>query len=218
MASTRRPPLGADADRRRQPFRFRRAGEPEANQREDRSQLQREPQDQRKLELRTQLVRQPVWRLGVPVPDVFLTGVRRFLTLNFTSTLSPTLLNEARFGMRRTGTNKRDPSTIRERARRHWRFSRINGFPVLPAVGRATDLRLCGTALRRARRNRRAFQEQHQRDHAALHLRGHSQLDADNAHSFKGGAEVRFASSFLRDDVQAMISAPICARSAEKPH
>jgi len=27
------------------------------------------------------------------------------LTLNFTSTLSPTLLNEARYGIRRTGTN-----------------------------------------------------------------------------------------------------------------
>ena len=38
---------GSGADRRRQPFRFRRASEPQANQPQNRPQLQLEPQDQR---------------------------------------------------------------------------------------------------------------------------------------------------------------------------
>ena len=42
------------------------------------------------------------------------------LTVNFTSTLSPTLLNEAKFGFRQTGTNTPAPFVTRREARKHW--------------------------------------------------------------------------------------------------
>lgn len=58
------------------------------------------------------------------------------LTVNFTSTLSPTLLNEARFGMSRTGTNGffplENPETRQELRRQ---LPELNGLPVVVSPG-----------------------------------------------------------------------------------
>src|SRR6185295_13206794 len=58
------------------------------------------------------------------------------LTFNFTSTLSPTLLNEARWGMRRTGTNTQhglaNPATSKDAIAF---IPNVGGIPVLPQLG-----------------------------------------------------------------------------------
>src|SRR5207249_8992942 len=61
----------------------------------------------------------------------------QILTVNFTSTSSPALLNEARFGMRRTGTNTTPGLNLTgpegDEARAF--VPNIGGYPVLPQLG-----------------------------------------------------------------------------------
>ena len=58
------------------------------------------------------------------------------LTVNFTSTLSPTLLNEAKFGFRQTGTNT--PAPFRHPTRGQealdW-YPNVNGIPFVGQLG-----------------------------------------------------------------------------------
>jgi hypothetical protein len=125
------------------------------------------------------------------------------LTVNFTSTLSPTLLNEVRYGMRRTGTNGAgsftNPDTGEEA---HAFFPNIGGFPLLPQLG-MQPICVCAGQPFGARGETGALFQANINESTPLYTYADTLSWTRNAHSFKGGVEARFASSRLRDDVQA---------------
>jgi hypothetical protein len=58
----------------------------------------------------------------------------QIMTTNFTSTLSPNLVNEARIGLRRTAGQTVSPFVEDPKAQQDFRFN-INGYPVFPKLG-----------------------------------------------------------------------------------
>ena len=125
------------------------------------------------------------------------------LTVNFTSTLSPTLLNEARFGMRRTGTNQASSFTNPDTGQAALDFfPNVNGFPLLPQLG-IQPVCVCSGQPFGARGETGALFQANLNESTPLYTYADTLSWTRNSHSFKGGAEVRFASSRLRDDVQA---------------
>jgi hypothetical protein len=125
------------------------------------------------------------------------------LTVNLTSTLSSKLLNEARFGMRRTGTNGAssfaNPNTGQDALAF---FPNVNGFPLLPQLG-IQPVCVCAGQPFGARGETGALFQANINESTPLYTYADTLSWTHNAHSFKGGAEARFASSRLRDDVQA---------------
>jgi hypothetical protein len=134
------------------------------------------------------------------------------LTLNFTSTLSPTLLNEGRFGMRRTGTNTTPglnlPGPEGDDARAF--VPNVGGYPILPQLGFAprtgTDLGAPGFGTYGGQPNMST-------ETGTVRFNGNISENtrlwtwADTVslnrgvHSFKGGVEVRRSSSRSAEDV-----------------
>ncbi|PYS39779.1 MAG: hypothetical protein DMG14_12785, partial [Acidobacteria bacterium] len=134
------------------------------------------------------------------------------LTLNFTSTLSPTLLNEARYGMRRTGTNTTPglnlPGAAGDAAREF--VPNVKGYPILPQLGFAprtgTDLGAPGFGTYGGQPNMGS-------ENGTVRFNGNITEStrlftyADtvswtrSTHTFKGGVEVRRAASSNSEDV-----------------
>jgi hypothetical protein len=125
------------------------------------------------------------------------------LTVNFTSTLSPTMLNEARFGMRRTGTNQdgsfANPDTGAEALAF---FPTTAGFPILPQLG-AQPVCVCAGQPFGARGETGALFQSNLNESTPLYTWADTLSWTRSRHSFKFGGEFRLASSNLKDDVQA---------------
>jgi len=125
------------------------------------------------------------------------------LTVNFTSTLSPTLLNEARFGMRRSGTNTptglTNPET-RDAALEF--FPSTNGFPVLPQLG-AGSVCVCGGQPFGTRGGGAGTFPGNLNESTPLYTYADTLSWTRSKHSFKGGVEARFASSRLSIDTDS---------------
>jgi hypothetical protein len=128
------------------------------------------------------------------------------LTANFTSTLSPTLLNEARFGMRRTGTNTPAPFRHHTRAQEalDW-FPNINGIPLVGQLGthgagntQNGVICVCGGQPFPSETNTRFLNTAYEK--TPLFTYADSISWTHGVHAFKGGVEVRIASSELSED------------------
>jgi hypothetical protein len=141
-----------------------------------------------------------VWEFRFPT---FAYRRPQILTVNFTSTLTPNLLNEARVGMRRTGTNGAGSfSNPQTGADALAFFPNINGFPVLPQLG-TQPICVCSGQPFGSRGETGTLFQSNINETTPLYTYADTLSWTRNAHSFKGGAEARFATSFLRDDVQA---------------
>jgi len=146
---------------------------------------------------------------GGPWPFRFDGVARRrpqVLTLNFTSTLSPMLVNEARFGMRRTGTNTIHGLAHNEAARAF--IPNVDGIPVLPQLGMATGtttrtsiICVCGGQPNFQTESGSLFNG-NIAESTPMYTFADSMSWTKGRHTFKGGAEVRFASSRYSDDVE----------------
>ena len=109
------------------------------------------------------------------------------LTINFTSTLSPSLIDEARWGMRRTGTNTQhglaNPATSEEAL---GFIPAVAGIPVLPQLGMNPVPHPDYLRVRRAAQlklgNRNAVQRQYFGKLPALHLRRYRDVDERKTH------------------------------------
>jgi hypothetical protein len=136
------------------------------------------------------------------------------LTVNFTSTLTPTLLNEARFGMRRTGTNTThglaNPATKKDALAF---VPNPNGIPVLPQLGVKTTpwsdtatfvplVCVCGGQPNLSSQAGNAFNGNIS-EKTPLYTYADSVTWTKATHTFKGGIEVRFAHSQYSDDVDS---------------
>ncbi len=134
------------------------------------------------------------------------------LTVNFTSTLTPALLNEVRFGMRRTGTNTihglANPATQKD-ARAF--IPNIDGIPVLPQLGMKTTpwsdtancvpvICVCGGQPNLSSQMGNNFNGNIS-ESTPLYTYADSITWTRGTHTFKGGAEVRFSHSRYSDDV-----------------
>jgi hypothetical protein len=127
----------------------------------------------------------------------------QILTVNATSTLSSTLLNEARAGMRRTGTNQASSFTNSSTGQDALAFfPSVNGFPLLPQLG-MQPVCVCAGQPFGTRGETGALFQANLNESTPLYTYADTISWTRNAHSFKGGVEARFASSRLRDDVQA---------------
>ena len=125
------------------------------------------------------------------------------LTVNLTSTLSPTLLNEVRFGMRRTGTNQASSFASPETGEDALAFfPNVGGFPVLPQLG-TQPVCVCSGQPFGSRGETGALFQANLNETTPLYTWADTISWSRSSHSFKGGVEARFASSKLRDDVQA---------------
>jgi hypothetical protein len=125
------------------------------------------------------------------------------LTLNFTSTLSPTLLNEARFGMRRTGTNTPTGMTNPELDGAAIEFfPSANSFPVLPQLG-AGAVCVCGGQPFGTRGGGAGTFPGDLNESTPLYTYANTLSWTRSTHSFKGGVEYRFASSRLSIDTDS---------------
>jgi hypothetical protein len=130
------------------------------------------------------------------------------LTTNFTSTLSPTLLNEARFGMRRTGTNtlpgiaRTDEVGTEARAF----VPNVDGIPVLPQLGdpnlSGQGFCVCGGQPNLGSAQGLTLFNGNIMESTRLYTYTDSVTWTKGIHTFKGGAEVRIAKSLFGDDVQ----------------
>jgi hypothetical protein len=125
------------------------------------------------------------------------------LTINFTSTLSPTLLNEARFGMRRTGTNTptgfSNPKTGGDALA--W-FPNVAGIPVLPQLG-FDPVCVCGGQPFGTRGGGNGAFPGNLNESSPLYTYANTLAWTRGTHSFKGGVEARFAGSRLSIDVDS---------------
>ena len=125
------------------------------------------------------------------------------LTMNFTSTLSPNVLNEARFGMRRTGTNTptgfTNPDTGDEAL--DW-FPEVAGFPVLPQLG-FDPVCVCGGQPFGTRGGGAGLFPGNLNESTPLYTWADTLSWTRGTHTFKGGAEVRRSSSELSIDVDS---------------
>jgi hypothetical protein len=129
------------------------------------------------------------------------------LTVNFTSTLSPTLLNEARFGMRRTGTNTPTGLTNPENKEEALAFfPSAKGFPVLPQLGAGTGMTavcVCGGQPFGTRGGGAGTFPGDLNESTPLYTYANTLSWTRSTHSFKGGVEARFASSTLSIDTDS---------------
>ncbi|HEY2380503.1 MAG TPA: TonB-dependent receptor [Terriglobia bacterium] len=148
---------------------------------------------------------QPQW------PTQF-TGVAhhqpQVLTVSFTSTLSATLLNEARFGMRRIGTNTAhalaNPATMKAALAF---IPNVQGTPVLPqlgmnAVGAVQDICICGGQPLFQGETGGTLFNGNISEKTPLFTYGDSITWTKGKHTFKGGGELRFGSSLFGDDIE----------------
>jgi Carboxypeptidase regulatory-like domain len=134
------------------------------------------------------------------------------LAINFVSTLSPTLLNEARWGMRRTGTNTihglANPATSKDALAF---IPNVGGIPVLPQLGMKTTswadtvtfvplICVCGGQPNLSSEAGNLFNGNIS-ESSPLYTYADNLTWTHGKHTFKGGAEARFASSRFGDDV-----------------
>jgi hypothetical protein len=134
--------------------------------------------------------------------------IPQVLTTNFTSTLSPTLLNEARFGMRRTGTNTLPgiarTDEVGEEARNF--VPNVGGIPVLPQLGdpnmSGQGFCICGGQPNMGAAQGLTLFNGNIMESTRLYTYADSVSWNKGIHSFKGGGEVRIAKSLFGDDVQ----------------
>lgn len=133
--------------------------------------------------------------------------IPQVLTMNFTSTLSPTLLNEARFGMRRTGTNTTPGLNLvgpeGDEARAY--VPNIQGYPVLPQLGISPNGPV-GFGTYGGQPNMGSEQgavrfNGNITENSPFYTYADTMSWTRGTHSFKGGAEVRFAASKISEDV-----------------
>jgi hypothetical protein len=123
------------------------------------------------------------------------------LTVNFTSTLSPTLLNEARFGFRQTGTNT--PAPFRHPTRGQealdW-YPNVNGIPFVGQLGLlpAGPICVCGGQPFPAEVSTIFLNTAYEK--TPLFTYGDTLSWTHGAHAFKGGAEFRRSSLSLSED------------------
>jgi hypothetical protein len=133
---------------------------------------------------------------------------RRFpqvLGINYTSTLTPSMVNEVRWGMRRTGTNTIHGLAHNPEAREF--VPQVQGTPVvmhlgLNALTQAPVICFCG--------GQPLFQTEagnlfngNIAEKTPLYTYADTLSWTRGVHSFKGGFEARFSSSELKDDVDS---------------
>jgi hypothetical protein len=117
------------------------------------------------------------------------------LTVNFTSTLRPSLLNEARFGMARTGTNMFGPLDNPETGEKlRAQLNTVNGLPLVvnPGAG-GVSFNLGNSNLIGGRWN--GLLTTSNRDASPVWTFADTLVWIKGAHSFKMGAELRFSRS-----------------------
>jgi hypothetical protein len=122
------------------------------------------------------------------------------LTVNFTSTLSPTLLNEARFGMRRSGTNTihglANPATAKD-AKAF--YPSAEGIPIYVQPG--TDpVCFCGGQPGGGSQAGNLFNG-NVSERSPMYTFANTLSWTRGIHAFKGGVEARFPSTTLAIDV-----------------
>ncbi|PYS36434.1 MAG: hypothetical protein DMG14_24405, partial [Acidobacteria bacterium] len=146
---------------------------------------------------------QRVWPFGF---DGISHREPQVLTINFTSTLAPTLLNEARWGMRRTGTNTQhglaNPATSKDAI---GFIPSVGGIPVLPQLGldpfnTTQVICVCGGQPNLSSETGTLFNGNIS-ESTPLYSYTDNLTWTRGKHSFKGGGEVRFAHSRFDDDV-----------------
>src|SRR5207248_6169277 len=146
-----------------------------------------------------------VWPTGF---DGISHRVPQVLTVNFTSTLSPTLLNEARYGMRRTGTNTQhglaNPATSKDALAF---IPAFGGIPVLPQLGinpvtNVPAICVCGGQPNLSSETGTLFNGNIS-ESTPLYTYTDSVTWTKGTHTFKGGGEARFSKSRFGDDVDA---------------
>ncbi|PYS38943.1 MAG: hypothetical protein DMG14_15775 [Acidobacteria bacterium] len=128
------------------------------------------------------------------------------LTVNFTSTLSPTLVNEARFGDRRTGTNNRGPfQNLRTGKAALAFFPSVQGIPFLADLGN-TPLSNGGfsesvlpISLNAVPQNPTA----NINESSPVYSYADTMSWTRGTHAFKGGVEARFISSRYAADLDS---------------
>jgi hypothetical protein len=128
------------------------------------------------------------------------------LTINFTSTLTPNLINEARWGMRRTGTNTQHGLANPETSEEALAFiPAAAGIPVLPQLGMnpvATTqiICVCGGQPNLSSETGTLFNGNIS-ESSPLYTYGDTVTWTKGKHTFKSGGELRFSSSRFGDDV-----------------
>jgi hypothetical protein len=130
----------------------------------------------------------------------------QLLTINFTSTLSPTLVNEARFGDRRTGTNNVGPfQNPKTGAEALAFFPNVQGIPFLADLGN-TPLSNNGftqsvlpISLAGVPQNPTANIS----ESTPVYSYADTLTWTRGTHTFKGGAEARFISSRFAADIDS---------------
>jgi len=137
----------------------------------------------------------------------------QILTVNFTTTISPTLLNEARWGMRRTGTNTIHGLANPETSKDALAFiPNVAGIPVLPQLGMKTTpwsdtttfvqlICVCGGQPNLSSETGNLFNGNISESTPLISYTD-SLTWTKGKHTFKGGGEVRFAKSRFGDDVE----------------
>ena len=127
------------------------------------------------------------------------------LGIGYTATLSPHIVNEARWGMRRTGTNTVHGLASNPDAREF--VPEVQGIPVvmhlgLNALTQAPVICFCG--------GQPLFQTEagnlfngNISELSPLYTYADTLSWSHGVHNFKGGVEARFTSSLLRDDVDS---------------
>lgn len=130
------------------------------------------------------------------------------VTFNFTSTLSPTLLNEARFGMRRTGTNTQhglaNPATSKDAIAF---LPNVGGIPVFQQLGmnpvtNVPAICICGGQPELSSEAPGGLFNGNISEKTPLFTYGDSVTWTRGKHTFKGGGELRFSKSQFGDDVE----------------
>lgn len=132
----------------------------------------------------------------------------QILTLNFTSTISPSLLNEVRFGMRRTGTNTQHGLANPATSKAALAFiPAVQGIPVLPelgmnAVSSVPAICICGGQPELSSEAPGGLFNGNIAEKTNLYTYTDAVTWTKNKHTFKGGGELRLGSSFFGDDVE----------------
>jgi hypothetical protein len=130
------------------------------------------------------------------------------LTVSFTSTLSPTLLNEVRFGMRRTGTNTQHGLANPATSKAALAFiPAVGGIPVLPELGMNSvssvpAICICGGQPELSSEAPGGLFNGNISELTPLYTYTDAVTWTKSKHTFKGGGELRFGSSRFGDDVE----------------
>jgi hypothetical protein len=129
------------------------------------------------------------------------------LTVNFTSTLSPTLLNEVRFGMRRTGTNTQhglaNPATKKDAIAF---LPSVQGIPVFAQLGmnpvtNVPAICICGGQPELSSEAPGGLFNGNISELTPLYTYTDATTWTKGKHTFKAGGELRLGSSRFGDDV-----------------